>query len=63
MLYGCKTWTIKAIDVQKFEAVEIWVRRKMTNNKWQDHVKNEELRLVEECSMVNTILKRQRQWV
>ena len=54
---------INAIDVKKFEAVEIWVRRKMTNNKWQDHVKNLELRLVEECSMVNTILKRQRQWV
>ena len=63
MLYGCETWTIKAIDVQKFETVEIWVRRKMTNNKWQDHVKNEELRLVKECSMVNAILKRQRQWV
>ena len=34
----------------------------MKNNKWQDHVKNEELRLAETCSMVNTILKRQRQW-
>ena len=36
----------------------------MKNIKWHDHVKNKEiLRLDEEkCSMVNTILKRQRQW-
>ena len=59
---GCMAWTIKAIGVQIIEAFESWVWRKM---KWQDLVKNEEvLRLVEEeGSMVNTILKRQRQWV
>ena len=36
MLYGCKTWTIRTIDVQKFEAFEISVWRKMKNIKWQD---------------------------
>ena len=25
MLFGCETWTIKAIDVQKIETFEIWV--------------------------------------
>ena len=28
---GCETWTIKAIDVKKIEAFEIWVWRNMTN--------------------------------
>ena len=64
MLYGCKTWTIKAIYVQKSKHLSV-VWKKMKNIKWLDHVKKEKvLRLIEEeRSMVNTILKRQRQWL
>ena len=39
MLYGCETRTINAIDVQKIEAFEMWVWRKMKNIKLLDHVK------------------------
>ena len=59
ILYRCEIWTIKAIDVQKTKAFEIW--EKNENIKWQGHIINEKvLRLVqEERSMVNMILKRQ----
>ncbi|PIK39608.1 endonuclease-reverse transcriptase [Apostichopus japonicus] len=43
LTYGCSTWTIKAADMNRLDALgrEIW--RRLLGLTWKDHVSNEEL--------------------
>ena len=64
-LYGCETWTMKQQIVDKFNAFEMWVWRRMQKVSWKDKKTNEEiLSLVgeERCLFMKTIIKREKEW-
>lgn len=43
LLYGVETWTLKASIINKIEAFEMWILRRMLRVSWVDHVRNEEV--------------------
>lgn len=43
LLYGVETWTIKANTMNRLEAFEMWVFRRMLKIPWTDHVTNAEV--------------------
>jgi len=64
-LYGCETWTIKKEVVDKLNAFEMWVWRRMEKVSWQDKKMNEEILTAvgEERCIVQAILKRKQNWI
>jgi len=64
-LYGCETWTMKQQIVDKLNAFEMWVWRRMQKVSWKDKKTNEEiLSLVdEERCLMKTIIKRKKDWI
>ena len=64
-LYGCETWTLRKDEINRLNAVEMWVWRKMERVNWRDHVTNEEvLNLVgEKMCLVEAIRKRKKSWI
>ena len=44
VMYACETWTLKKIDRDKLNAFEMKCYRKILRVKWQDKVKNEDIR-------------------
>jgi len=43
VLYGCETWTMKREVVDKLNAFEMWVWRRIEKVSWQDKKTNAEL--------------------
>src|SRR5207249_2415869 len=35
-LYGCETWTLRKVEVDKLEAFELWLWRQMEAISWRD---------------------------
>ena len=64
-LYVCETWTLKQNNINKLEAFEMWLWRKIEGIKWQDHITNEEVlnKVGEKRSLINTITRRQKNWI
>ena len=64
-LYGCETWTMKQQIMDKLNAFEMWVWRRMQKVSWKDKKTNEEiLSLVdEERCLMKTIIKRKKDWI
>ena len=64
-LYGCETWTMKKEVIDKLEAFEMWVWRRMEKISWKDLKTNDEaLHLVEvERNFVVIIEKRKKNWI
>src|SRR5580698_1937762 len=65
-LYGCETWTMKQQIVDKLNAFEMWVWRRMQKVSLKNKKTNEEiLSLVgeERCLMKRTIIKRKKDWI
>ena len=64
-LYGCETWTMKKEVIDKLEAFEMWVWRRMEKISWKDLKTNDEvLHLVEEeRNFMVTIEKRKKNWI
>ena len=42
-LYGCETWTMRKMEIDKLRAFEMWIWRKMERICWEDKKKNEEV--------------------
>ena len=42
-LYGCETWTLRKMEIDKLEACEMWLWRSMEWVSWRDRVKNEDV--------------------
>ena len=65
VLYGSETWTMRKDDIRRLEAFEMWIWRRMKRVSWMEHKTNEEiLQMVgEERSMMETIRRRQRNWI
>src|SRR5688572_4833209 len=39
VLYGCETWTLRRAEIDKLEALEMWIWRKLERVCWQDRIK------------------------
>ena len=50
-------WTLKAADVKRLEACEMWVWQKIEKISWTEKVSNEEVlrKISEESSLIKTI--------
>src|SRR5688572_30791695 len=43
VLYGCETLTLRRAQIDKLEAVELWIWRQLERACWQDRITNEEV--------------------
>ena len=64
-LYGCETWTLRKVERDKLEALEMWIWRRMEGVSWEDKKSNEQVLhdVEEERSMWETIVKRKKNWI
>ena len=65
LLYGSESWTLKKRDVEKIEAFEMWIWRRMLKISWKDKVTNEEVlqRVGERRTLKDTIIRRKKTWL
>ena len=42
-LYGCETWTLRKMEIDRLKAFEMWIWRRMEKISWEDKKKNEEV--------------------
>ena len=64
-LYGSETWTMRKKEVERIQAFEMWIWRKMEKISWRDRMSNEKvLRLVKEKrSIMNIITEEKKRWI
>lgn len=64
-LYGCETWTLRKEEINRLNALEMWLWRRVEKIKWTDKITNEAVlsRVEEERSFVNTVIKRKKAWI
>lgn len=43
LLYGAETWSLKAKSLNRIEAFEMWILRRLLKIPWVDHVSNEQV--------------------
>ena len=61
LLYGAESWTLKIADMNKLEAFEMWIYRRLLKITWVDHVSNEEvLRKMNKGRELLTIFKKRK---
>ena len=65
LLYGAETWSLRQEDVQRLEAFEMWIWRRMQKVSYTEHKTNEEvLNLVgEKRVLIETIIRRKKNWI
>ena len=64
-LYGSETWAMKKEVMDRLEAFEMWIWRRMEKISWKDLKTNDEVLLLvgEERNLVKTIEKRKKNWI
>ena len=61
LLYGVEAWTMKVSTMNRLEAFEMWIYRRMLRISWVDHVTNDEvLRRMGEDRKLLTLIKRRK---
>lgn len=65
LLYGCETWTLKTVMMNRIEAFEMWCYRRMLKIAWTEKVRNTEIleRIEKERELLTTIKKRKMQYL
>src|SRR3989454_11889318 len=65
VLYGCETWVMKKEAIDRLEAFEMWVWRRLEKVSWEDKMSNEEVleAVVESRRIVDTIVRRKKNWI
>lgn len=60
LLYGVEGWTLKVATMQKLEAFEMWLYRRILRIPWTDRVTNAEVlrRMAKDLELITTIKKR-----
>jgi len=64
-LHAAETWTYRKEDIQRLDAFEMWVWRKMEKISWRVMRTNEAVRQVvqEERSLVDVIQRSKKNWI
>ena len=65
VMYGCETWTLRKAEIDKLEALEIWIWIRLENISWEEKIRNEEVlrRVKENRCLMTTIYRRQKNWI
>ena len=63
VLYGCKTWTLRKEEINRIEALEMWLWRSLKKIKWQDNISNDEVLTTvnENRCLITTIGEREKE--
>ena len=64
-LYGCETWTLRKMEIDRLRAFEMWIWRRMEKVSWEDRKTNEEVLTAvgEERRLIETVEKRKKNWI
>jgi hypothetical protein len=63
-LYGAESETLRAVDQEHLESVELWCWTRIDKISWTDHVRNEVLlRVKEQRNILHEISKRKANWI
>src|ERR1043165_6136320 len=64
-LYGAKTWTLSKTDLQKLDAFEMWVWRRIERISYTERMSNEAVlkQIQDKRALVATIQHRQKNWI
>src|SRR6267154_2586803 len=65
VLYGCETWTLLQDEINRLQALEMWLWRGLEKISWSDKMKNEEVlkRVEEKSCLIRTISQRKKNWI
>src|SRR5437867_11459691 len=65
VLYGCETWTLLQDEINRLEALEVWLWRGLEKISWRDKIRNDEVfaRVMEERCLIRTIRQRHKNWI
>ena len=65
VLYGCETWTLRRAEIDKLQALEMWLWRRLERVSWRERISNEEvLTMVNETRcLIRTICQRKKNWI
>src|SRR3989442_1980098 len=65
VLYGCETWTLLQDEINRLEALGVWLWRGLEKISWRDKIRNDEVfaRVMEERCLIGTIRQRQKNWI
>jgi hypothetical protein len=65
LLYGCETWTLKASEISRIEAAEMWMWRRMEKISYLDRITNLEVlsRIGEERHLLDMVRNRKKKWI
>ena len=60
LLYGCEAWTLKVNTINRIEALEMWILRRLLKIPWTAHVTNEEVLRRAQCEreLLHVVKKR-----
>src|SRR5580698_10282718 len=64
-LYGSETWALKKDEIQRLNALEMWIWRRMEKVSYKNRKTNEEVLDIvgEERSLIETIVRRKKNWI
>ena len=64
-MYGSETWTLRKKDIEKLEALEMWIWRRIEKISWKDKVTNEEVlkRVGTDRQLITTLKTRKKRWI
>src|SRR6476469_4933870 len=65
VLYGCETWTMRKEEINRLNAFEMWVWRRMGKVSWMDKRTNEQVlsSMNEKRILIKTIWDRKKNWI
>src|SRR6266516_806127 len=65
VLYGCETWTLLQDEINRLQALEMWLWRGLEKISWVDRISNEEVLTIvkEKRCLIETITKRKKNWI
>src|SRR2546425_5537174 len=65
VLYGCETWTLLQDEINRLEALKVWLWRGLEKISWRDKIRNGEVfaRVMEESCLIRTIRQQQKNWI
>src|SRR3989442_10649771 len=65
VLYGCDSWTLLQDEINRLQALEVWLWRGLEKISWREKIRNDELfaMVMEERCLIRTIRQRQKNWI